>query len=159
MIQGIKVMRNKEKVLKKLNDLLVTNNELENIYEEALKASEDDSLKIFFEDRKEDRKTYNEQLILEIENLVGDSNFSKTVGKDSYKVSMNFRGLIFLKNHSLIVKEVCRIKQISINKYNALLSELNLPLSVCKLLSEQRDNIQSHMNAIKRLEHLIVKEV
>lgn len=159
MIQGIKIMRNKDKILKKLNDLFVTNQELENIYDEAFKTVPGESLKMFFNERKEERRMYNEQLCLELEKLLGDAKLPKSMVNESYKASMNFRNLIFLKDHSLIVQEVCRIKEVTINKYNALLSELNLPLSLCKLLSAQRDKVQSNMNAIRRLEHLIVQDI
>ncbi|WP_370477768.1 DUF2383 domain-containing protein [Tamlana flava] len=150
-------MRNLEKVLKKLNDLLVSNHELENIYQEAFKAIDDEELKSFFQEQSRVRKIYSEQLCLEIENLVGKSKFSEAVGRESYKVSMNFRNLIFLKDYSLLLKEVYRIKQSTISKYNTLLNELNLPLSVCKLLVEQRDGIQATMNTIKRSESLIAQ--
>ncbi len=151
-------MRNKEKILKKLNDLLVTNQELENIYGEAFKSVTGESLRVFFNERKEERRQYNEQLCLEMEKLLGDAKLPKRIATEYYKASMSFRNLIFIKDHSLMVQEVCRIKEVTINKYNALLSELNLPLSLCKLLSEQRDCVQSNMNAIKRLEHLVVQE-
>lgn len=157
MTQGIKRMRNREKILNKLNDLLVTNEGLENIYEEASKAAVGESLKTFFAERAEERRKYNQKLGVEMKKLLGDSSLPKGSANGSYKISMAFRNLIFMKDHNLIVNEICRIKEISINKYNALLSELNLPLSLCKLLSAQRDNIQSNMNAIKRLEHLIVQ--
>jgi len=158
MTQGIKRMRNKEKILNKLNDLLITNQGLEDIYEEASKAVVGESLKAFFTERAEERRRYNQKLSKEMEKLVGNAKPLKNSANGSYKVSMAFRNLIFMKDHRLIVNEVCRIKEISINKYNALLSELNLPLSLCKLLSAQRDNIQSNMNAIRRLEHLIIQD-
>ncbi|MEL0454911.1 DUF2383 domain-containing protein [Flavobacteriaceae bacterium SZ-1-7] len=148
-----------EKVLKKLNDLLVSNHEHENIYQEAFKAIDDEELKSFFQEQRNVRKMYSEQLCLEIEKLVGKSKFSEAVSKESYKVSMNFRNLIFLKDYSLLLNEVYRIKRATISKYNALLNELNLPLSVCKLLVEQRDGIQATMNAIKRSENLIAQNV
>ena len=44
----------------------------------------------------------------------------------------------------------------SIEKYNELLMEINLPLSVCKLLVKHRDSIYSNMNAMKRQEEFVV---
>ncbi len=152
-------MRNKEKILKKLNDLLIINQELENIYDEAFKTVPGEALKLFFNERSEERKTYNEQLRAELEKILGEAKPIMNTANEAYKVSMSFRNLIFMKDHSLMVQEVCRIKEVTIYKYNALLSELNLPLSLCKLLSGQRDRVQSNMNAIKRLEHLTVQDV
>ena len=130
---------------------------MENIYTEAFKTIENEGLKLFFEEQSQECKKYSDQLVTEIEKLVGKSKFSEAIGKESYKVSMNFRSLIFLKDHDRLLKQVYRIKYLTINKYNTLLSELNLPLSVCKLLVEQRDSIQAAMNAIKRSENLIVE--
>ncbi|UKM65225.2 PA2169 family four-helix-bundle protein [Flavobacteriaceae bacterium GSB9] len=137
---------------------MLTNQALENIYDEAAKASENEALRIFFNDRKAERRSYNQDLLAEVEKFNDNTALPQKLGTEAYKLSMGFRSIIFLKDHNQIVREVCRVKQLTINKYNALLSELNLPLSLCKSLSEQRDSVMSHMNAVTRLEHLITQE-
>ena len=55
-----------------------------------------------------------------------------------------------------LLDQICTIKEWSIDHYNDLLQELNLPLSLCKMLAEQRDSLHYKMNSIKVKETLEV---
>ena len=68
----------------------------------------------------------------------------------------DFKTLLLLNNEDDLIDEVVALKRLSIEKYNDVLREINLPLSVCKLLVKQRDSIYSNMNAMKRHEEFVV---
>ena len=58
-----------------------------------------------------------------------------------------------------LLDQVCNVKQWSIDNYNSLLQEINLSLSLCKLLVGQRDKLHVTMNTIKANRALTVSRL
>ncbi|SFZ89566.1 conserved hypothetical protein [Flaviramulus basaltis] len=143
-------MKYSEKIIEKLNDLLIMNYEVEKIYLEALKNVTDNTLKTFFRERGLERYEFSIELKNEIKILDGNPEQLGELSKDFYKVKMNFRNLIFLENQNDLLDEVFSLKKVSIDKYNQLLMEPNLPLQLCRILIKQRDSIQATMRVLKR---------
>ena len=61
----------------------------------------------------------------------------------------NLRPLLKKSGSPELLDQICNMKEWSIDNYNNLLQELNLSLSLCKMLSEQRDALHSRMNSIR----------
>lgn len=141
--------------LGKLNNLLNMNYEIEKIYLEALEHVTDDNLKTFFRARGYERHEFGNELRLEIEKFGGNSVHSGPISRDLYKIGMHFRNLMLMENESDLLDEVFKLKQLNLEHYNDLLREMNMPLSICKLLVKQRDAIETTMHAIKRHEAFV----
>jgi hypothetical protein len=63
---------------------------------------------------------------------------------------MNIKDDDLLNDNENILLEIFGLLQTSIISYNDLLQEINLPLSLCKILIRQRDNIQDTMRVFQR---------
>lgn len=138
--------------LRKLNNLLNMNYEIEQIYLGALENVTDDNLKSFFRAQGYKRHQFGKDLSAEIEKFGGKVTHSESRSNHLYKIDVNFRNIMLMENESDVLDEVYRIKQLNIEHYNDLLREMNMPLSVCKLLVKQRDAIETAMHAMKRHE-------
>ncbi|MEN3323293.1 DUF2383 domain-containing protein [Mariniflexile soesokkakense] len=149
-------MKSSEKILSKLNNLLIMNYEVEKVYLKALDLATDDNLKAFFRERGFERNEFGRQLRAELKKLDGKPKKFDGLSRSFDSVFTNFRDYILLNLEDDLMEEVYSLKRLSIEKYNELLREINLPLSTCKLLVKQRDSIYGNMNAMKRQEEFVV---
>ena len=149
-------MKTSERILAKLNNLLIMNYETEKVYLEALELAAGDNLKAFFRERGFERNEFSKRLKAEIIKLNGKPVTFNWLSSTFDKKWHDFKTLLLLNNEDDLIDEVVALKRLSIEKYNDVLREINLPLSVCKLLVKQRDRIYSNMNAMKRHEEFVV---
>jgi uncharacterized protein (TIGR02284 family) len=143
-------MKYSEKMKDKLNDLLVMNLEVENIYNKISRKVDDDKLKTFFKERALERNEFCEELRNEVRYLGEISETSQTLTKDFYKTLMNLKNSILLKDENSLFDEVHALKKLNVDAYNKVLMERNVSLKLCKKLVKQRDSIQSAMHLLKR---------
>jgi len=135
----------------KLNDLLNMNYEVEKIYLEAFKrVTDDDALKIFFKERQIKRNAFS----LELRNEIAKHNIvpkSVSVLRKYYHTNQmnNSSKDIFNEEDSLSIL-VFRLIRVSIDGYNEFLREMSLPLSLCKILIKQRDDLQDVKRIFER---------
>ncbi|AJR04726.1 DUF2383 domain-containing protein [Siansivirga zeaxanthinifaciens] len=148
-------MKYSEKVLEKLYNLLLLNHEVEKLYNEAFELVKDSNFRSFFKGQALERNEFGEELKKEIGKLGGNQKESLAFGRAFYLKRMNFKNLIKLQAEDQLLSEVCAIKEASINNYNGVLMERNLPLSLCKILIKQRDHIQVKLNVLKREEMFV----
>ncbi|MFD0990203.1 DUF2383 domain-containing protein [Mariniflexile jejuense] len=149
-------MKSSEKILEKLNNLLIMNYGVEKVYLEALELATDDNLKAFFRERGFERNEFGRQLRAEIEKLNGKPKHFGNLSSGLNNIWLNLKNHLLLNNESELMDEIYKLKELTIDRYNMLLMEINLPLSVCKILMKQRDSVYSHMNAMKRQEEFVV---
>ncbi|WP_136480353.1 PA2169 family four-helix-bundle protein [Cognatitamlana onchidii] len=149
-------MKRIEHITSKMNDLLIMNAEVEKMYLELFNKLNDYELKTLIKERAEQRNEFNKDLKFEIIELGGKPKYAKAAKSEFYKFWMNFRNLLLLEDNKDLFYELYDLKELSVKKYNDILQEMHLPLSSCKLLIRQRDNIQDAMDALKREEHLVV---
>ena len=152
---GTNMKKISNKKIKRLNDLLIMNYEAEKIYLEALDIVTDDNLKTFFRERGFERNEYGKQLRTEIKALGGEPKHLEGLSNEYHKIWTNFRNILKEGDETELLYEVCYIKQLSIDKYDELLHIHRLPISLCKTLVDQRDNIQSAMNLIRVNKRLV----
>lgn len=153
-------VKHSEKVIKKANNLLMMNYEAEKMFKDAHDIVVDDNLKSFFSElafeRNEFIRTLRQETIKlgeEPKNFEGLNKLSRAY----YIFWKNLKPLLKEGNTPELLDQICNIKEWSIDNYNDLLQELNLSLSLCKLLAEQRDLLHSKMNSIK-IDSIKVKE-
>lgn len=149
-------MKETHKLIKAINNLLLMNYEAERIYIETLDIVKDTRLKTFFRERGYERNEYGRQLRAEITNLGGIPRSHDGLSRDYYKLWINFKRLLLEDEESeALLDEVCYVKQLSIDAYDEVLHMHKLPISLCKILVEQRDNIQAGIYAIRAKEQLV----
>lgn len=148
-------MKGSNNFLSKLNELIIINEEVEKTYKEILKDILVEEFKPFFKDKIQVRNQFGQLLLKEV-NKLGDKeqepimlNRRNKLIRSSLKKSLKINKALNLQN------EVYRIEQFSIDKYNELLMEMNLPLKLCKLLIKQRDTIQYTSRLIERGEAFV----
>lgn len=147
-------MKRYDKILTKLNDLLIMNEEVVKIYAKMLKTDSGNRLKAFFMDRGAERQEFGKLMQNEIKKLGVEEEDSIMLRRRSKLVRVNFRNLLELDDERDLLNGVYEIEQLSVKKYNELLVEMNLPLSSCKLLIKQLDKVQLRLNLIKRADAL-----
>jgi len=143
-------MKRFERILEKMNDLLIMNCEAEKIYFELLDKTIEEDLKTIFRESGFERKEFGKDLKLEILKLNGEPKYSNNIKSDLYKYWMNLRNFLLFEDGKNLLHEVYNLKALSVKKYNELLREMSLPLSTCKLLIRQRDTIEDDMIMLKR---------
>ena len=145
-------MKHSERVLDKINNLLDVNYEAEKIYSEIFKSVSNESLKKFFKDRQTKRREYNKELVNEIDRNGIIPKSASLLNNYYNKLQKRESDFENSNNGDYLLFEVFRLKKETVNKYDELLREMSLPLSLCKALVKQRDNIQATMQILARNE-------
>jgi len=148
-------MKHLDKILSQLNELLVMNYEVEKIYLEAHDIANDEDLKTFFRDRNIERNEFGSALRQEIIELGGSLKELSNLSNRYQKVWMSFKELLDTDNEYELLNEIGKLKRQNIAAYNLLLQEINLSLSLCKLLVKQRDSIQMSLNSLRTNDVLV----
>jgi uncharacterized protein YdaT len=139
----------------KLNDLLNINYEVEKIYLEIFKSISNEAMKRFFKERQIKRNEFSAELRNEISKHNIAPQSVNVLSKYYNQDQVNNRKKDFSDNKDYLLFEVLKLKKESIDKYNELLRENSLPLSLCRALVKQRDNIQDTMRVLDRENILI----
>ncbi|MFD2725079.1 PA2169 family four-helix-bundle protein [Hyunsoonleella rubra] len=148
-------MRHLEKNMAHLNSLLHLNYEVEEIYHEVLEHVQGESLKTFFRNAGFVRNEFNRVLRGEIENFGFEPVEYNGVGRMYKRILMKIKSMIGKEEDIELLQQVSNIEQLTIGAYNVVLQERHLPLSVCKVLIEQRDKMQKTINTIEVKEALV----
>ncbi|WP_242156068.1 DUF2383 domain-containing protein [Aestuariivivens sediminis] len=141
-----------EKVITKINNVLMMNYEAEKIYLDASELVDDNEFKAFFSERGFERNEFSRALQKEITKLGAEPQSFDRLNRLSSRYHIiwkNMRPLLKKGNERELLDQVCSVIQWSIDNYNSLLQEINLSLSLCKLLVGQRDILHVTMNAIR----------
>ncbi|TNJ45329.1 DUF2383 domain-containing protein [Tamlana fucoidanivorans] len=149
-------MRNKEKVLFVLKDLLALNYQVEKLYTNASYHVNGAELEILFKERAIERQEYAQGLRVEMLKLGIEPQMPHSEYAGFRPIWRKFKFLLSNNQIDELLSEMFYVMQWSVNKYNLAISEPGLPLSVCKKLLKQRDAIESAHNSIKRIEHELV---
>lgn len=135
----------------KLKDLLFMNQEVQKTFAKVQSDSIDHGLKSFFKAKVTERNTFGKLLQAELNKMETKAKTSILMQNRSHFFrSPNLKNVLQIHRDLDLFNQVYKVLQVSIKKYNALLMEIDLPLSLCKLLIKQRDRIQSSLDLIKQ---------
>lgn len=135
----------------KLKDLLFMNQEVQKTFAKVQSDSIDHGLKSFFKAKVTERNTFGKLLQAELNKMETKAKTSILMQNRSHCFrSPNLKNVLQIHRDLDLFNQVYKVLQVSIKKYNALLMEIDLPLSLCKLLIKQRDRIQSSLDLIKQ---------
>ena len=149
-------MKYSEKIIDKLKQLMLINDEAEKIYLFAISTVKKKSLKDFFSKRVIERRAHVKFLGNEIIRLNGNLEGVKSTKTDFPQVHKYLKKMLQKNNENELLEAVYFLEKRSIDKFNAVLSEPGLPLSTCKVLIKQKDTIEASLYSIKRREDELV---
>ncbi|WP_299225530.1 PA2169 family four-helix-bundle protein [uncultured Psychroserpens sp.] len=148
-------MKYSEEISKKLNELLIKNYDAEKGYLNAIDNVESDRLKMFFKRRASERSEFAKELrteILQYGQVPEDSgSFKGTMHRNWMTLKSTFNS----NSEEAILEEAIRGEETSLEVYNELITEPNLPPSIDALLLKHRNAIQSAINTEKVHEELV----
>ena len=148
-------MKYSEKISNKLNELLIKNYDAEKGYINAFKNIESDRLKTFFKRRASERSQFAKDLrteILRYGQLPEDSGSFKGAVHRNW---MTLKSTFSSNNEEAILEEAIRGEESSLDAYNEILKDRDLPPSIDNMLIKQRDAIKAAINTEKVHEELI----
>ncbi len=148
-------MKYSEKISNKLNELLIKNYDAEKGYINAFRNIESDRLKTFFKRRASERSQFAKDLrteILRYGQLPEDSGSFKGAVHRNW---MTLKSTFSSNNEEAILEEAIRGEESSLDAYNEILKDRDLPPSIDNMLIKQRDAIKAAINTEKVHEELI----
>ncbi|WP_044402014.1 PA2169 family four-helix-bundle protein [Lacinutrix sp. Hel_I_90] len=142
-------MKYTEEISNKLNKLLIKNYDAEKGYIDAYKNVESNDLKMFFKRRASERSDFAKELrteILQYGEIPEDSGSFKGTMHRNW---MNLKATFTSNDDEAILEEAIRGEEASLEEYNDLLTEKNLPPTIDSLIAKHRNAIQASINTEK----------
>jgi len=142
-------MKYTEEISNKLNELLVKNYDAEKGYIDACKNVESSDLKMFFKRRASERSNFAKELrteILQYGQVPEDSGSFKGAMHRNW---MNLKSTFSSNDEQAILEEAIRGEEASLEEYNKLITEKNLPPTIDGLIAKHRIAIQGAINTEK----------
>lgn len=142
-------MKYTEEISNKLNELLIKNYDAEKGYINAYKNVESKELKMFFKRRASERSDFAKELrteILQYGEIPTDAgSFKGTMHRNWMSLKATFTS----NDDEVILEEAIRGEEASLEEYNNLITEKNLPPTIDSLIAKHRNAIQASINTEK----------
>lgn len=138
-----------DKIITKLNGLLLMNALVEKTFTQVESTFTHYNLASFFKEKAIERNQFNQLLQQELKKL--ETKFGALLrlqNRVNHHRMLQLKKEFSIDTNLQLFKQVYIILKLSVKKYNDLLMEMHLPLSLCKLLVKQRDRIQASLNTI-----------
>ncbi|TVZ47772.1 uncharacterized protein (TIGR02284 family) [Olleya sp. Hel_I_94] len=149
------IMNYSEKISNKLNELLIKNYDAEKGYLNAIDNVDNNELKMFFKRRASERSAFAKELrteILQYGQIPEDSgSFKGTMHRNWMSLKSTFTS----NNEEAILEEAIKGEEASLEEYDKLLKENNLPPTIDSLIAKHRNAIQAAINTEKVHEELV----
>lgn len=144
-----------EEISNKLNELLVKNYDAEKGYLNAMSNVDDKNLKIFFKRRASERSQFAKELRTEILRYGEVPEDSGTFKGTVHRNWMSLKSALSSNNEEKILEEAIRGEEASLEEYDKLIKENNLPPTIDELIFRHRNSIQAAINTEKVHEELV----
>lgn len=148
-------MKYSEQISNKLNKLLVKNYDAEKGYINAAKNVESDRLQSFFREQAEIRSTFAKEIRTEILSYGQIPEDSGSFQGTLHRNWMSLKSTFSSNDEETILDEAMRGEKASLEDFNEILQEDNLPPTTENMLIRQRNKIQAAINSIKVQEELV----
>ena len=144
-----------EEISNKLNELLVKNYDAEKGYLNAMSNVDDKNLKIFFKRRASERTQFAKEIRTEILRYGEVPEDSGTFKGTVHRNWMSLKSALSSNNEEKILEEAIRGEEASLEEYDKLMKENNLPPTIDELIYRHRNSIQAAINTEKVHEELV----
>ncbi|AQS95024.1 MULTISPECIES: ferritin-like domain-containing protein [Polaribacter] len=143
-----------QEVGQKLNALLEKTYDAEKGFKKAAENIENNSLKIYFNRKAEERYTFGHELKKEIKSFNQDVDKGGSLTGTAHRAWMDVKSLFSLDDEESMLEEAIRGEKASIEEYNDVLKETSLPSSTKDVLESQKATIETGLYNIKSLEEI-----
>lgn len=148
-------MKYSEKISNNLNELLIKNYDAEKGYRNAIENVDSDRLKAFFKKRASERSEFAKELKLEIERHGETPKDSGSFKGTMHRNWMTLKSTFTSNDEEAILEEAIKGEKASLETYNDIIKEPNLPPTVNSMLIKHKNAIQSAINIEKRKEEMV----
>lgn len=148
-------MKNYEKISNKLNELLIKNYDAEKGYINALQNVENDRLKSFFTEQSEDRGRFASQIRTQILMFGGTPKDSGSFTGTMHRNWMDFKTLFTSNDEKVVLDEIVRGEKASLEDYNEIISETDIPENIKTVLVSHRNSIKNVIDNVQKLERVV----
>lgn len=142
-------MKYSEEVAKMLNALLEKNYDSEKGFLLAAEKVEDQDLKLFFNQRAQERYDFGHELKDEIRNFREAPDPGTSLKSDIFRGWMNIKSLVSSDKEAAFLKEVLRGEIAACDEYNEILQDRTIPPSTGNILIRQRNSIAYAIYQVK----------
>ena len=143
-----------EEVGNKLNDLLEKTYDAEKGFKKAAENVEHSALKNYFNSKAQERYNFGHELKEEIRSFGQEVDKGGSVTGAAHRTWMDVKALFSGDDEESMLEEAIRGEKSAIDEYQDVLNETSLPSSTQRLLSTQKNQIESGLSRIKTLEDL-----
>ena len=149
------IMLNNEKISNKLNELLIKNYDAEKGYLTAVKNVENKGLISFFKNCAEDRNKFASQLKTQILSLGETPKESGSFKGTMHRNWMDFKTIFTTNDQTAILDEIVRGEKASLEDYNEVITETEIPENIKTVLISHRNTIKNTINNVPKLEEAV----
>ncbi len=139
-------MKYSEKISNKLNELLIKNYDAEKGYLNSIDNVDSDRLKMFFKRRASERSEFAKELRTEILQYGQTPEDSGSFKGSMHRNWMTLKSTFSSNDEEAVLEEAIRGEKASLEIYNDLIKERDLPPSIDALLVKHKNAIQSAIN-------------
>lgn len=144
-----------EEISNKLNELLVKNYDAEKGYLNAIDNVDSNDLKMFFKRRASERSEFAKELRTEILRYGQIPEESGSFKGTMHRNWMSLKSTFISNNEESVLEEAIRGEEASLEEYDKLMKENNLPPTIDNLILKHRNAIQAAINTEKVHEELV----
>lgn len=141
-----------EIVGEKLNALLAKTYDAEKGFKKASENAKSYDLIAYFKKKAIERSNFAHNLRSEIQNFGQEIEEGGSVEGAMHRTWMDIEAFFSSDNDESMLTAAIAGEKSAIEEYDDVLKEINLPPSTATLLAQQRNQIASDLNTIKRLE-------
>lgn len=148
-------MKYTEEISNKLNELLIKNYDAEKGYMNAAENVDSPTLKIFFKRRATERSEFAKELRIEILQYGEIPEKTGSFEGTMHRNWMTLKSLFSTNDEEAILEEAIRGEESSLEEYDDIMKDRNLPPTIDSMLLKQRNAIQAAVNTEKVHEELV----
>ncbi|OBX24760.1 uncharacterized protein (TIGR02284 family) [Gelidibacter algens] len=148
-------MKYSEKISNKLNELLIKNYDAEKGYLNSIDNVDSDRLKMFFKRRASERSEFAKELRTEILQYGETPEDSGSFKGSMHRNWMTLKSTFSSNDEEAVLEEAIRGEKSSLEIYNDLIKERDLPPSIDALLVKHKNAIQSAINTEMMKEEIV----
>jgi uncharacterized protein (TIGR02284 family) len=139
-------MKYSEKISYRLNELLIKNYDAEKGYLNSIKNVDSDRLKMFFKRRASERSEFAKELRTEILQYGEIPEDSGSFKGSMHRNWMTLKSTFSSNDEEAVLEEAIEGEKASLEVYNDLIKEKDLPPTIDALLIKHKDAIQAAIN-------------
>ena len=148
-------MKYDKEISDKLNELIEKNMNAKDGYEMAIKKVDNNEVKNFFKNRARERARFVKELRSEVWDKGEVPENSGNISGELHRTWMSFKTAFSSNNEEAILEETIKGEKSSLDEYNEILNENNMPLAITNILREQRNAIEATVAKAKNFEAVL----